>query len=299
MLDDDVGYSPVLRTSYDVPAFGSFPEWWKVYRRAMKWFAKNVHPLLPKKPYDPICHEWFIPRAEADDRTLYIDNCDAAFLSSRLLKRLQRTFLARYPYWRVLFIGEDAATAVIVYPDAIRVGNEPENADIDEALKRLVPVLQALVDQRQRPMFEQIEFIKQHLADAIQSVEGKRFHLMGVIDVGSYDFDEFTICILAHAVSYYDNITVNLPAQSPFTLSTTGPLNVDAIGTIVSDDEKLATAPFVVLRWFLPQTYSGAVTIADLETGQLEAIEMTPDAVIKWHETFAKPANSNHGRETN
>ena len=54
------GIGPVLRSKDDLPEFG-FPELWKVYNAAIKWFAR-VFPLPEPQPaFVPVHEEIFQP----------------------------------------------------------------------------------------------------------------------------------------------------------------------------------------------------------------------------------------------
>ncbi len=116
-----------------------FPELWKVYSAAVKWFAKAFPLPQPQPAYLPSHEEIFVPRCESDDRTLSIDHVDYCRLDAPLMRRIQAEFLGRFPLWRIHLVGWDGETGVIIYPTAIRFGNQPVDTDPEEALRELAP----------------------------------------------------------------------------------------------------------------------------------------------------------------
>jgi hypothetical protein len=139
---------PVLRSTDELPEFG-FPEFWKVYKAAEKWFSRAM-PQIGGKRFDPLGDDKFVPWDDADDRTLRVEHGAYERLTVDFLRRIQSEFLDRYPLWRVHLIGEGADSSIVIYPEAIRFGNQPVDADTEEALRILIPKGAEARDKRQR-----------------------------------------------------------------------------------------------------------------------------------------------------
>ncbi len=210
---------PVLRSVDQTPEFG-FPELWEVCKAAEKWFAK-AFPPLSDKPIDPIAEDEFVPRCEADDRTLCIEHVDFPRLKSELLRRLQKEFLGRYRLWRVLLCADAHSACIVIYPTVIRFGNEPADVDPDEALRRLVPHAMALRTERQRPHRAEVIFLQQRLPDAVRAIGDRLFSVIGLLDNVLWNEPLLTLCILLRG--YEDDVVdVTGPLEAGNDFITTG-----------------------------------------------------------------------------
>jgi hypothetical protein len=273
---DNIGL--VLRSDDDLPEFG-FPELWKVYSAAVKWFAKAFPLPQPQPAFVPVHEEIFLPVCESDDRHLLIEHVDYDRLTVRLLLRMQEEFLGRFPLWRFQLQGWDAESNILVYPTAIRFGNQPVETDPEEALRTLVPHGRALRDAWLRPQRALVAFLRQQLPGAVRAIGDRPFLIVGVLDNFAGNYSRLTICLLMRGA---DRSAVDMegPAGSDDEfLSTADTYYVNAEGTLVCDSPE--EPAFCVRLWLPPADYRGPLTLIEAATGRRHIYELKSEAITQ------------------
>lgn len=273
---DDHPY--VLRTVEPLPEFG-FPEFWKVYRTAEKWFAQ-VAAELPPRPPDPLADPPFFAVSDADDRTLTVE-VDFACLSLPLLERIQRELLGRFPLWRVHFIGEDDSTGIVVYPLVIRLGDRPIAIDQQAALAELIARGLELRAAREKPMRDHVARIERLLPAAVRAISERPFYVCGVLDNYEGDYSRLTICLLVRGTDE-NVVTLEGPdATDDDFFRVSGCFGVNAKGEIISHIDVPESAPFCLMPWMPPADYRGPIWIVERESGRRHRFEIRSEDIIR------------------
>jgi hypothetical protein len=267
---------PVLRSADPMPEF-EHAEFFHLYPKAAKWFDQLVT-ARPNVPFDPLLDPPFFVRSDADDRTLDVD-ADFSYLSVPLLRRIQKEFLGRYPLWRVILIAEHPSRSIVIYPNAIRFGNQPADVDPGKALRELVPEELALRAAAERPRREHISQIQRLLPDAVQAIGQRPFLVGGVLDNYEGDCSRLTICLLIRGADD-DAIGVDGPPGSPNSfLSYSSAFGVDAKGAIISYIHVPKTATFCLVPWLPPADYRGPLTLIERATGKRHTYELKSEDI--------------------
>jgi hypothetical protein len=270
---------PVLRTVDRLPAFG-FDELLEVYKAAEEWFAHLV-PASSNEPFDPLAETDFVPRSDPRDRTLDVDHVDFGALSMIMLHRVQQEFLGRYPLWRVIFVADDPSCSIVIYPNAIRFGNQPVDVDPDEALRGLVSRALALREARQRPRREHIAHMQRLLPHGVRAIGDRPFLVCGVLDNYEGDYSRLTICLLIRG-SDRDAVDLVGPAGAGDDfLWRSSRFGVNVEGTMISHIGVPETAPFCLVPWLPPAEYRGPLTIVEQSTGKRHTYELKSEDIIR------------------
>ncbi|MBI3837062.1 MAG: hypothetical protein HY288_03905 [Planctomycetia bacterium] len=258
-IRDDYGDGhPVLRSKEPMPEF-EHAEIFELYPKAAKWFDQLVT-ARPNIPFDPLVEPPFFVRSDADDRTLDID-ADFSYLTVRLLRRIQKEFLGRYPLWRVILTGEQPSCSIVIYPTAIRFGNLPADVDPEHALRELVPRVLALRAARERPQREHISRLQRLLPGAVERIGDRPFLVCGMLGNYKGDYSRLTICLLIRGADS-DAIDIDGPLGSPNDLLWCGSaFSVDAKGAIISYIHVPETALFCLARWLPLADYRGPLVV--------------------------------------
>jgi len=266
---------PVLRSVEDLPEFG-FPELLEVYKAAEKWFPQ-AFPPFSNQPFDPLAEEPCFVRSDTDDRTLRVD-VDFNCLDIQLLRRIQQEFLGRYPWWRVILIGEDPSNCIAIYPTVIRFGNLPADVDPEEALRELAPRVLALREARQRPWRIQVTYLQRQLPDAVRAIGVRPYLLFGVLDNYRGDFTRLTVCLLVRGANA-EEVGLEGPDGVGNELSWS-PYGVSAEGALIREDDYPKKSPFSLVLWMPPADYRGPLTIVDRTTGDRQTYELKSENIL-------------------
>jgi hypothetical protein len=270
------GY-PVLRSADPMPEF-EHAEFFELYPKAAKWFDQLVT-ARPNVPFDPLLDPPFFVRWDADDRTLEVD-ADFSYLSVPLLRRIQKEFLGRYPLWRVILVGEHPSCGIVIYPNAIRFGNQPADIDPDKSLRELVPEELALRAAAERPRREHISQMQRLLPDAVQAIGDRPFLVGGVLDNYEGDYSRLTICLLIRGADD-DAIDVDVPPGTANNLlARSSAFGIDTSGTIVSRTNISDTTPFNLSPWLVPADYRGPLVLSERATGKQHIYEVKSENII-------------------
>lgn len=267
---------PVLRSDDDLPEFG-FPELWRVYKAAEKWFAKAFPLPRPQPAFVPSHEDIFAPICESDDRHLLIDHVDYDRLTVPLLHRMQTDFLSRFPLWRLQLNGWDADSDILVYPKAIRFGNQSVETDAEEALRKLVPHGRALRDVWLRPKRAQIAFLRERLPTAVGEIGDRPFLVFGVLDNYEGDHSRLAICLLVRGDNSSAVMFEEPPGAGLEFFWCASDHYVNAVGTLVPDSPEQPA--FCLKLWLPPADYRGPLTLVDKSTGERHVYEVRSEGI--------------------
>lgn len=279
ILDEDGagGSIPIFRTTENLPPF-SFNEMWEVRTAAVKWFEPVVEAYYAGRKPDPLDDELFV-RDSTDDRTQRVDVPHLDMVSVELLERLQREFLGRYPLWRVALIGEDISTTILVYPRAVYFGDEPEDIDGEEAIRRLQVKCDALREARKAPETRRVAYLKQRLPQAVQEIGERPFYVVAVVEVKYYDEED----LLAVYVLFPGHDSWAVKAEIPGSrdeIAQWDKYGIDATGAIVSAISIPETVPSFVASWLLPHDYRGPLDLIDTENETRHRYEVKSEDIV-------------------
>jgi len=267
---------PVLRSDDDLPEF-AFPELWKIYSAAVKWFAKAFPLPQPQPVYVPVHEQIFVPICESDDRHLLVDHVDYDRLTVPLLRRMQEELLGHFPLWRLQLNGWDGDSGILVYPKVIRFGNQPVETEPEEALRKLVPHGRALRDVWLRPQRAQMAFLRERLPDAVREIGDRPFFVMGILDNFRGDYCRLAICLLIRGADS-DAAEFERPSGAGLEFfSVASAYYLDAAGTLVPDSP--AEPAYCVRLWLPPADYRGALTLIEAATGARHTFEVRSEGI--------------------
>ncbi len=273
--DDD----PTWCSVDNPPEWGGFPEWWPIYQEAGRWFAANVpSPGANDRFYIPE-RDVFVPWDDADDRTLRVEHIDYSRLSLDLLHRLQREFLGRYPLWRVLMIGFDDSTGIVIYPTVIRFGSLPIEMDPEVALRDVRERGSIQREAHYAPQRAYLAKIRSMLPEAVRAIGDRRFLVFGLLDSWDDRRDLLTVCLLLHTADHSLIIMEAPPECGDQFLYTGGRFGVDARGEIVCDKPIPDDVPFCFSPWLPPADYRGPVFVVEHDTGRRHLYEVKSENI--------------------
>jgi hypothetical protein len=271
---------PVLRSTEQLPEFG-FPELWEVYKAAVNWFATAVPPLPRPKEFDPLAQETFVPRDGTDDRTLSIDQVDYARLSVALLRRIQCEFLRQFPLWRVLLVGWDNPTGIVVYPTAIRFGDQPLEVDPEAALREIIARGLTLSEAWIRPQRAYFAQLRKHLPDAVRAIGKRPFHVFGVLDNYEGKRRWLAVWILVRGAEDRAIGVEDLFEAGEKVLYRGRAYGIDSDGAMICSGMIPESVPFCLTTWLPPADYRGALTIVVQASGDRHVFELNADDIIR------------------
>ena len=269
---------PVLHSRGHVPDF-EHAEFFDLYLAENRWFDQLV-PASDRKPFDPLADPPFFLRSSADDRTLAVD-ADCDYLSVDLVQRIQREFLSRYPLWRIILSLGHSSCSITIYPDAIRYGNLPLEADPYKALQDLVAHAAALREARLRPQQAQLAFLQRQLPKAVEVIGDRPFLVIGVLDNNNGDYSRLTVFVLIRGADD-DAVAVERPAGTDIDfLWTSSVFGINAEGTIISYIDVPESAAFCVRPWLPPADYRGPLNIVERATGNRHRYEVKSENISR------------------
>jgi hypothetical protein len=269
---------PVLRSMDPLPEF-EHAEFLDLFFQADEWFRQLIT-TPPNGPFDPLAEPPLFVRSDADDRSLAVD-ANIGLLEISSLRRIQEDFLGRYPLWRVLLIGEHPSCSIVVYPDAIRLGNRPVDANAEEVLQELAAENLALRAVRERPRREFVSHLQRLLCDAVNAIGEKPFVVCGVLDNYEGDYSRLTICQLVCG-SDSDLYCIEGPSYAEKDMIWAGSaFGVNAAGEMISYIDIPETASYCLVLWLPRADYSGPLTIVERATGAQFPFELRAEHVIR------------------
>ncbi|MBS0207910.1 MAG: hypothetical protein JSS27_03055 [Planctomycetes bacterium] len=272
---------PILRSTTALPVWDEL-EFWDVYFAAEDWSRENS-PAAPKPEIDHLASPGMWVRDWSSPRTLLVDIGDHSWLTPSLLKRLQADVVKKFPLWRFSLIGEASSNVIMVYPDAIRIGNRPADADWEEALREVAASEAILREERLHPQRAHYAFLERRLPSVVNEMGDRAFVLFDLIDVGIIDYSSLTLCFLVQgaepdADSYFTVRSPGEMAESEFS-TCRGPA-VSADGKMLWNFPLDQTPAFYLNRWFLPREFRGLVTIQADATGDEFEYEVKTENIV-------------------
>lgn len=277
ILDAEADGEPVLRTTENLPP-RFFDEMWSVRTEAVRWFENAIVAQQPSTEFDPLEEELFV-RGGGDDRTLVVDVPDFRLLSSDILRRLQAELIGNHPLWRVALVGENAATTVMVYGDAVRIGASPVDADMDDALDRLTATNELLREARLGPRRRRLRYLRSELPRAVDAIKEQPFYIVAVLEDADSEDKRPGIYVLSPADDRSE-VAVEGP-EGPDQVWTGSALGVDAQGRIVAEFGIPAGTPFRLKPWFPPPDYFGPLMVIERPSGKQHRFDLRQGDIIR------------------
>ncbi len=269
---------PVLRSDESIPEF-EYSELLELYPQAAQWFGELVT-ARPNVPFDPLAHRPFFVISDTDDRTLDVE-AEFSYLTVPLLRRIQKEFLGSNPLWRVVLVGEDPSSSIVIYPTAIRFGNLPADRDPEQALRELAARVRGLSGARERPRRQHIARIRRLLPSAVAAIGDQPFLVAGVLDNYEGDYERLTICMLTRGNDSHA-IDIDGPPGSPNDLLwRASAFGIDANGAMISYIHVPETALFCLVPWLPPADFRGPLTLTERPTGRRHTFDLRPEDIIR------------------
>lgn len=269
---------PVLHSQKRVPEF-EHGEFFHLYVTEHEWFERLV-PASALKPFDPVAEPPMFVRSSADDRTLEVYP-DFDYVTVDLIKRIQKEFLGRHPFWRVMLMAYAPSCTIVIYPEAIRFGDFPLGVDAEAALRELVPRAVAVQEARLRSEREQLAFLQKRLPDAVRTIGDRPFLVVGVLDNNQRNYDRLVMFLLVHGDRRHAINVDGPPGVDADLLWAEGGFDVDPNGHFVSDSSISNPAAFRVALWYPPADFRGALTVTDRETGKSYTYELKSENITR------------------
>jgi hypothetical protein len=268
---------PVLHSKEEVPEF-EHGEFFHMYVAENPWFEKLVPPSQ-LKPFDPVVGPPMFVKSDADDRTWDVVP-DFDYVTLELIRRVQREFLCRHPFWRVVFMANDPSCTIVIYPEVIRFGNLPVGVNPEAALRELVPREIAMRESLLCPERALVAFIEQKLPEAIASIGDRYYAVVGLLDNNLEKYDRIVICLVCRRDQCHA-IHIARPEQVDIGLMSSSGFGADAQGRIMSDSSMDDAAAYSVKLWSLPANCRGPLTIKNDETGACSTYEVRSEEITR------------------
>lgn len=138
----------------------------------------------------------FSVHGEMSDRTLQVLLPDPRITTAQFVASIQAEVLSMHPLWRVLIRCADNCRTVIVYPNAVRVGNTPSDADWEQELAQAMEKEVEYIEKTKGHYHRQLRFLSDRIQPALRELSGRPFLLMAVFDNYNGDATEWTIWLL-------------------------------------------------------------------------------------------------------
>jgi hypothetical protein len=168
---------------------------------------------------------------------------------------------------------------ILVYPSAIRFGDQPDGVDPEEALHELVPRAIAQRKERQRPERAQVNFLQQRLPTAVREIGDNPFFVFGLLDNAPRRERPLTVCILVRGADDYALEVDGPPDADDDFMSGRSGYGVDAQGAIVSEFEHAPSTPFCAIVRYCPADFRGPLTITERATGRRHTYEVKSENI--------------------
>jgi hypothetical protein len=270
---------PVLHSQPHVPEF-EHGEFFQLWMEEHAWFEGLV-PISALKPFDPIAEAPMYVKSDADDRTLDVF-ANPDYLTLDVIKRIQREFLGRHPFWRVVIAADHPSCCMIIYPDAIRFGNLPLDIDDRDAFREVNARAAALRDASERPMRARIDFLKQRLPIAVRAIGEEPFSIVAVFDTNRDHPDRLTVCLVSRCDTNGTDLQISGPAGVDNSFMSKGyDFNVDRSGVFVSDEAPDTAVAFRIRFWHPPADYRGPLTIVNRDTGEQYPYDLKSENITR------------------
>ncbi|HEY4312185.1 MAG TPA: hypothetical protein VGN12_22245 [Pirellulales bacterium] len=257
------GGIPVLNSQEGVPEF-EHGEFFHLYVAENPWFQKLVQ-QSQLKPFDPIADPPMFVHSSADDRTLEVYP-DFDYVTEDLIRRIQREFLGRHPFWRVVLVAYAPSCSIVIYPEVVRFGGLPLGVNPSDALRELLPRAITAQEAMLRPTRAQVEFLRQRLPHALDMIRNQPFVVVGVLQ--SKTEDDVRLFLMLRGADD-DCLEVHDPTDAfAGVLPSSGRFGIDENGTIISYISIPDSATFCIKIWHPPVDYRGPLTITNRKTGE-------------------------------
>jgi hypothetical protein len=208
---------------------------------------------------------------EFKDRTLRVELPDFRVLTPEFVDGVQRDVLAGRPLWRVFLVAVSPETVVLIYPDAVRVGALPADADWRAALSGVVATVHNALESTRGPERRQMEYLLRRMPAELDQLRQQPFRLVAVFDNYEGDERELSLWFLFAGEDRWAGYSLN--SDDPDATSATGRVVLKPDGTIDEfyEIQLDAEPPFWLERWLVHADYRRGLELVKIRTGGVEA----------------------------